>query len=371
MNNHQSSVETRHAASLHDASLQEAWNRFVDDTYTLEDLALILDSVRNDDNLAVFYNVLKKIGDDASSITPPTREQKEAYRKEACRIYAEYMRNGEPRIKPVSLRNNLSRFRRTWYAAAAVLLLGLLIPAASIFLKPKVEQTLVQYVEKVTVRGDIETIILPDQTEVMLNAGSRLKYPVQFNGDERSVELYGEALFNVTSDPARAFTVKTENMNIKVVGTVFNVKEYADDIFSTVSVASGKVKVETRCAASAIPEQNRETGSVSSIMLEQNQQLKMDKATGNFEKLTIEADKILSWTDGTLYFQRTPIREVINMLNRQYPQVNIELAEGEYADLISGKHKNIYPIEDILKTITFSTGLKCTKTGENKYTLYK
>jgi len=103
-------------------------------------------------------------------------------------------------------------------------------------------------------------------------------------------------------------------------------------------------------------------------MLEQNQQAKMDKSTGKFEKMTIDAGKYLSWTNGVLYFNRTPIREVVNMLNRHYPQVDIELTEGEYSGiLISGEHENVYTAEEILKSIVYITGLKC-KTG-SKYTL--
>jgi ferric-dicitrate binding protein FerR (iron transport regulator) len=219
--------------------------------------------------------------------------------------------------------------------------------------KPRTEQIAVQYVEKTTKRGEIITVVLPDHTEVTLNAGSRIIYPTHFTGDERSVELYGEALFDVTSDPARPFTVKTEKMNVKVVGTVFDVKDYNEDGLSSVSVASGKVEVAL---------------AGEKLLLEQNQQVTMYKATGNFEKMTIDAGNYLSWTEGTLYFYRTPIREVINILNRLYPQVDIELAEGEYSNLITGKHDNITS-DNIIKGIAYAAGLKCKKAG-NKYTLY-
>ena len=161
--------------------------------------------------------------------------------------------------------------------------------------------------------------------------------------------------FNVTSDPARPFTVKTENLNIKVVGTVFNVKEYSDDLFSSVSVASGKVEVDL---------------SDGKMMLEQNRQLKMDKDTRNIEIMNIDADNYLSWTIGTLYFHRTPIREVVNILNRHFPQIDIELAEGEYNNLmITGKYNKVTQPDNIIKGIVYTLRLKYKKTG-NKYVLY-
>jgi len=337
------------------SDLIEAWNRLVERTCTGEDITLLLDSLKGDEHLQEFDAVFDRVRIDALANKPHlTEKQKEAYRREAYQLIAEYERKRGGVSSPT-----IGRFRKIWYAAAAVLLLGLLIPAAYLYVKPKTEQT-VQYVEEVTGRGEIKTVFLPDQTEVTLNAGSRIKYSVDFTGDERSVELAGEALFNVASDPSRPFIVKTENMNVKVIGTVFDVKEYANDLFLSVSVASGKVEVETWHATSK--------ERAASILLEQNQQMKMDKSTGMFEKLAIDAGKYFSWTNGALYFHRTPIREVVNMLNRHYPQVDIELAEGEYSNLITGQHDKVDP-EDILKGIIYTTGLKCKKT-ENKYVLY-
>jgi len=332
--------------------LMEAWERYTDKSYTCDDLALILDSIMDDDHLQEFDEVANRKWDMTMNELPPTPEERKViYRKKAVQLLAEY----ESRQKAQRLRKrriSSGNIRRIWYAAAAVLLFGLLIPAAYMYMKPTAEQT-VQYVEMVTGRGEIKAVFLPDLTEVTLNAGSRIKYSADFTGDERPVELSGEALFNVTSDPSRPFIVKTENMTIKVVGTVFDVKEYADDMLLSVSVVSGKVEVGL---------------SDEKIMLGQNQQLRMDKATGNFEKMTGDADKYLSWTDGILYFYRTPIREVVNVLNRHFTQVDIELADGECSFLITGKHKSVCP-EDILKSIVYTTGLKCKKT-ENKYTLY-
>ena len=332
------------------SDLIEAWSRLVEQTCTSEDITLLLDSLKGDGHLQEFDAVFDRVRNDALANKPQlTKRQKKAYRKEAYQLIAEYERKRGVVLSPV-----VGRFRKIWYAAAAVLLLGLLIPAAYMYMKPKTEQT-IQYVEELTERGEIKTVFLPDRTEVTLNVGSRIKYPAVFTGNERLVELTGEALFHVSSDPLRPFIVKTENMSIKVVGTVFDVKEYADDLTASVFVSSGKVEVGL---------------ADEKIMLGQNQQLRMDKATGEFEKMIIDAGNFLSWTNGTLYFHRTPIREVVNILNRHYSQVDFELAEGEYFNLITGKYDKANP-EDILKAIVYTTGLKCKRTGQNQYTLYK
>ena len=338
--------------------LIRAWKRYVNDSYTYDDVTLILDSIKDDDHLQEFTEVFNKVvWRRAMNDLPPTPEEKELYRRKAAQLLAEYQKRQKIEQRRIFSRNNIIRFRKIWYAAAAAaIFLGILIPAY-LYMKPETEQVAaIQYVEESTQRGEIKTIVLPDDTKVTLNVGSRIIYPDNFTGDERPVELYGEALFNVTADPARPFTVKTENMSIKVTGTVFNVKEYADDLTASVSVASGKVEVGL---------------ADEKIKLLQNQQVKMVKATENFEKTTFDADKFLSWTEGTLYFYRTPIREVVNILNRQYPHVDINLVEGEYANEISGRHKKDVEIEDILRFIVYTTGLKCAKTGINEYTLYK
>ena len=331
--------------------LIEAWERYVNNLNTCDDLALILDSIINDDHIQEFDDVFNRVAwNKAMNELPPTLEEKEKYREKFVQLLAEYENKRKIKTRKIYSRN----FRKIWYAAAAALLLGLLIPAINLYLKPKAEQT-VQYVEEVTQRGEIKTVFLPDQTEVTLNVGSRIKYPANFIGDERSVELVGEALFDVTSDPERPFIVRTENMNIKVVGTVFDVKEYSDDLYSSVSVASGKVEVGL---------------ADRKLMLGKDQQVKMDKATGNVETMPFDTSKYMSWTDGTLYFEGTPIREVVNMLNRHFPQVDIELADNEYSNLIKGKHKSVY-VENILESIVYISDLKFKKTGGNKYIVYK
>ena len=332
----------------------EAWNRFVDHAYTIEDLTLILDSLKGGDHLREFDEVSDRIRNDAFVNRPLlTEEQKDAYRREILQLLAEYEKS---RIKNRESKIGV-RFRKMWYAAAAAaVLLGILIPAAYHYSKPKTEQaeTVVQYVEAVTQRGERKTVVLPDQTSVTLNAQSRIVYPDRFTGAERPVELYGEALFDVTSDPAKPFTVKTEHMNIRVVGTVFNVKEYEEDMAATILVASGKVEVNCKS---------------EKALLERNQQVKVNRNTENLEKLAIDADSYLSWTDGTLYFHKTTLSEVVNMLNRCYPQNNVVLAEGDYSGyLISGKHDN-KRVEAVLTSIVYSTGLQCKKQN-NRYILY-
>ena len=341
-------------------SLKEAWSRLVNHTYTIEDLVLILDSVKEDEPLQEFYEVDNRVWDEAFANTSPlTEEQKKAYRRKAAQLIAEYERkNGIPSVHIPS--RTIVRFRKIWYAAAAAILLGLLIPAVQFFVKPTTEQVAIPYIIKATQRGEIKTIVLPDQTKVTLNVASRLKYPAVFAG-ERTVELQGGAIFDVTPDSERPFTVATTDMNVSVLGTVFDVKAYPDDESLMVSVASGKVEVTSTVTTGHAPLLH-DSLSHTPVLLGKNHQLIIDKATGNIEKYTIDVEKYLSWTDGILYFTRTPIQEVVNMLNRSHPQMVFKLAKGEYPDLITGRLET-KKLDTILDTFIQSLGLQYKKTG--------
>jgi ferric-dicitrate binding protein FerR (iron transport regulator) len=351
-----------------DAAFQEALKRFVDDTYSLEDMALILTAIRNDAHYQDFIDVSDRLWQEiANSTTPQTKEQKEVLLREAALLRAKFAAHSmtvraNTQVRPYEIGGvDRGRWRLIGYAAAvAAVLLCIVVPATYFYRKPAMEQSAVQYIEEATQYGERKTVVLPDGSKVTLNVGSSLKYSDRYaTGKERQVELHGEALFDVTSDPARPFMVKTENMNVRVLGTVFNVKAYENDRLSSVTVASGKVEVDL--AASGNGNGN------GKALLEKNQQINMDKSTGLFEKTAIDADRFLSWTDGVLYFSETPIREVVNMLNRYYPQTEIVLAEGEYTCKISGKFNN-QPIDAALTSIVFSTGLKLKKQG-SRYVL--
>ena len=334
--------------------LKEVWNRLADNTYTSEDIAFILESKDDNALFLQFAEVWERVRMETEANTPPlTQEQEEAYRRKVAQIISESERFTGVRLVEKSSRKT-GRIRKIIYAAAAAVLLGFLIPSTYYYMKHKTEQANVQYLEEATQRGQIRTVVLPDSTHVTLNADSRIIYPERFTGNERTVEIHGEALFEVTSDPKRPFTVKNESMNIRVLGTVFDVKAYPDDMLATVSVVSGKVKVDF---------------AEGKALLETNQQVRINKTTGNFEKTDIDAQKYLLWKDGTLYFQRTPLREVINMLNRHYPQVEIELTEGDYPNLISGEHDN-KRVEAVLSSVVYSTALTCEKQG-TKYVIYQ
>ena len=204
------------------------------------------------------------------------------------------------------------------------------------------QEKVLTYTEVHVKNGEHKRVILPDGTSVTLNAGSYLRYPREFITDVRRIEMNGEAFFEVTRDEEKPFLIHTKDADVKVLGTSFNVKAFDMDEQLTVSVQTGKVQVD-------LPE--------AMMRLLPDEQFVMDKTKGEFQKRNEDARLSTVWIKGGLYFNRTPIRTVVNELVRMYNRT-IEFAPGaEYDDYIYGEHDN-KSLEAVLKSIQYSTDIK-------------
>ncbi|MEO1437384.1 MAG: FecR domain-containing protein, partial [Bacteroidota bacterium] len=149
---------------------------------------------------------------------------------------------------------------------------------------------------------EIQTVELEDGTVVTLNAHSILNVAA-FDASSRTLNLTGEAYFDVASDPARPFTINTDQSTIQVLGTAFNVRAFDHEVFTEVQVEHGKVAV--------IVEGQR-------VDLEQ-----MDKATYLHTDRILktaydESMNAMAWKTGALDFENTPLKEAFQVLERQY-----------------------------------------------------
>lgn len=216
------------------------------------------------------------------------------------------------------------------------------------------QEKVLTYTEVHVKNGEHKRIILPDGTSVTLNAGSYLRYPREFITDVRRIEMNGEAFFEVTRDEEKPFLIHTKDADVKVLGTSFNVKAFDMDEQLTVSVQTGKVQVD-------LPE--------AMMRLLPDEQFVMDKTKGEFQKRNEDARLSTVWIKGGLYFNRTPIRTVVNELVRMYNRT-IEFTPGaEYDDYIYGEHDN-KSLEAVLKSIQYSTDIKY-RIENDKIVLYK
>jgi transmembrane sensor len=156
-------------------------------------------------------------------------------------------------------------------------------------------------------------VILPDGTKVWLNAASSLKYPTLFKGGQRTVELTGEAYFEVTKNAAMPFYVKVNNMQVKVLGTHFNIMAYSNEPAVKTTLLEGSVQLSSGAA-------------INKLKPGQQGMLK----NGQITVSDINAEHAIAWKNGYFEFNRSGIHEIMNQLARWY---DIEIAyEGNMPD---------------------------------------
>ncbi len=153
------------------------------------------------------------------------------------------------RLKADEIPEKKNNFRiRYWTAIAAcfVLAVGLGFYLKSVFTgsEPMPAQTAKAYNEITAPMGSRPKIVLPDGSIVWLNAGSTLKYPMNFLTDNREVQLSGEAFFEVSKMPDKRFVVNASDIAIRVWGTKFNVKAYPEEKTIETTLVEGSVSIE-------------------------------------------------------------------------------------------------------------------------------
>ena len=158
-------------------------------------------------------------------------------------------------------------------------------------------------------------IILADGTKVHLNSGSSLKYPVSFtNTKNRKVFLEGEAFFDVTENKEQPFVVVTDDIDVTVLGTEFNISNYPEETSIKTVLVEGKVEVTAKT-------QNGE--KLDSKILAPNQLATTSKGGHETFITTVDTNVYTAWRTGHLNFKATPFNQIIKRLERNF-NVTIE-----------------------------------------------
>lgn len=152
-------------------------------------------------------------------------------------------------------------------------------------------------------RGAEYRLVLSDQTVVWVNSDSELEYPVSFNGGERRVRLKGEAYFEVAKDTSHPFIVETDRAVASVLGTSFNVRDYAGEA-ADITLAEGRLQVALQA------------GKTPGCMLSPNQNVRIDAELTL--QTDIEMDEYIGWRKGVISFQKKRLEEVFIRLARWY-----------------------------------------------------
>ena len=213
---------------------------------------------------------------------------------------------------------------------------------------------------RVTTKPASKTQIqLPDGSTVWLNASSNLTYDKDFGKDLREVNLVGEAFFNVTKDPAHPFIIHTKVIDVKVLGTEFNVRAYPNDSYTETSLIRGRVEitVKNRPEEKHYLKPNEKMSVANNILDEKSPRLTKSEPIILTQPLSYaQTDSSIietSWLNNRLIFQQNEtFREVALKLERSYGvHINFlsEQVADEYRPFVSFKNETINQALDELR----------------------
>lgn len=196
-----------------------------------------------------------------------------------------------------------------------------------------------------TPRGGQYQVTLPDGTVVWMNAASSLVFPTAFTGKDRTVKLKGEAYFEVAANDHQPFIVSVNNMEVRVLGTHFNVMAYEEEQVVKTTLLQGMVKVASS---------NKE------VLLKPGQQAKM-KHSGEMNVLPVNVEEVIAWKNGIFSFNDATIEEVMQQIARWY-DAEVVYPDGVPKGLFRGEIDRTADISTVLKILEVS-GVKFTVEG--------
>ncbi|MGO4294417.1 FecR family protein [Chitinophaga sp. RAB17] len=190
-------------------------------------------------------------------------------------------------------------------------------------------------------RGKQYKVVLPDGSQVWLNAASSLHYPTQFPDQERKVELSGEAYFDIVKDDRKPFLVVTAQQTISVLGTSFNVKAYTDEPYIKTTLIAGSVKIDPL------------NGSKSRVLKPGEQAI---VANNDLQVKTIDTKEDVSWRSDLFYFSDTDLREMAYQLQRWY-DIEVDFSSLP-AKRLYGQLPRSTPLPELLSAIEKTSNIK-------------
>lgn len=237
-----------------------------------------------------------------------------------------------------------SKFIRA--AAAILIMVGAAYLMTNIFLKK--EPALVHITS-----NNIQELTLSDGTKVTLDTGTSFEYPENFSeAENREVKLNGEAYFEVARNEEAPFIVHANDGLIKVLGTKFNIRAWEKSKEVIVAVAEGKVSLQ------------KEAAQEKSVVLTEGKMSRLTKEGELTEPIDVDLSQYMSWLNRELYFQNTPLIDIIEQLER-WNNTNIELQDSTLSKNRITVFIENKPLEENLKMICMLMNLKYEIKGDS------
>ncbi len=200
-----------------------------------------------------------------------------------------------------------------------------------------------------TPRGGQYKVVLSDGTAVWLNAASSIRFPVLFAGEERSVNITGEAYFEVAKIKGKAFVVEAGNTKVEVLGTHFNVNAYSDESTVKTTLLEGSVRID-----------NTNDNSISTHLVP-GEQAQMNKEGKTTVVTHADTEETLAWKNGIFVFKSTELSTILRQIGRWY---DVEIEQRGNANInFTGQLPRNEEVTDVLKMLALTGEVKFALTG--------
>jgi len=190
-----------------------------------------------------------------------------------------------------------------------------------------------------TPRGGQYQVLLPDGTHVWLNSMSSIQFPSKFTGDNREVELTGEAYFEVAKNKVLPFIVKTDQQRIKVLGTHFNVNSYRDEPVVKTTLLEGSVSISSL------------NNIYQPVTVKPGQEAVSTNQGIAVKQANMEAD--MAWKNGLFIFKNSDLKTVMRQLSRWY-DIDVEFKGPVPLEEFNGKVYRNMTLNEVLEVLSFS-----------------
>lgn len=248
-----------------------------------------------------------------------------------------------------------------WMIAAAVA--GLLFTgfASTYFFLYRKQAATSAVANYFTKKAERKTFVLPDGSTVILNADSEILLDKNFNAQNRTLELIGEAYFDVVHNKALPFIVKTSRMDVKVLGTAFNVKAYKGDVSSETALIRGSIELSLKNENRKVTLSPNEkyllrTSTPEATASSQIQNTPSSTTSGLLPVRVSKKDSVIaevSWAENKLVFVDERFEDLVKQLSRWYG-LTIEIADPSLKEILYTASFRNEGIEDVLSALQFT-----------------
>ena len=203
------------------------------------------------------------------------------------------------------------------------------------------EEVKIQYNTITTPRGGQYQLTLSDGSQVWLNAASSITFPAAFTGDKRQVEITGEAYFEVAHNVNMPFYASVNGMEVKVLGTHFNVNAYEGEEEIKTTLLEGSVKVSQGSKSVTIkPDQQAQVNNLTDVIRIHD---------------NVNLEEVIAWKNGQFYFDHADIKTIMHQISRWY---NVEVIyEGKISKVFEGSISRNLNASSVLKILEATGGV--------------